>query len=731
MMLAQTDSGLIPEIAPEFVHFEDPFRDSPEWGSNAIIMPWYVYQWYGDKDILEESYPMMQRYAAYLQGKAVNHILSQGLGDWYDLGPKHPGVSQLTPPGVTATAVWYYDLGILAQAARLLGHPADAEQYIQTAAAVKKAFNAAFYNKKTRQYATGSQTANAMAVYMQLVPKGDRQMVIDNIVADLRRNNNRLTAGDIGFRYLLRVLDDEGYSNVIYAMNNRDDVPGYGYQLAHGATALTESWAALPIVSNNHFMLGHILEWFYSGLAGIRPAPGAIAFHAIDIRPEPVGDITHASGSYKSPYGMIVTAWKKQGDDFVLTVSIPANTSATIYLPATPASDISESGRPVKTTAGIIWKGFDNGRAILAIGSGKYTFVVHTAASPRVSGLTPDVSRLTIPDSTMLRIHNEIKTPHKYGLVIAPSDDTKKADCPSVFRKGDQWYMTYLIYNGRGYETWLANSADLLHWQTKGRLLSFSDTSNWDNNQKAGYPALQDPQWGGSYQWQPYKNEYWLSYFGGPTRGYEAGDLSISIAHTPVDPSVPHEWQRLPKPVLTSFDPQTSWWDNHKLYKNTVLWDKKQSLGYPFIMYYNANGDSLSKKRGAERIGMAVSKDMLHWQRYGREPILDHYTGITGDPYIQQIGDIWVMFYFGAFWKDTKGAFNRFACSRDLVHWTEWKGDDLIASSEPYDDMFAHKSCVIKYNGVVYHFYCAVNKKDQRGIAVATSMDMGKSAVQF
>jgi hypothetical protein len=89
------------------------------------------------------------------------------------------------------------------------------------------------------------------------------------------------------------------------------------------------------------------------------------------------------------------------------------------------------------------------------------------------------------------------------------------------------------------------------------------------------------------------------------------------------------------------------------------------------------------------------------------------------------------MFYFGAFWKDTKGAFNRFACSRDLVHWTEWKGDDLIASSEPYDDMFAHKSCVIKYNGVVYHFYCAVNKKDQRGIAVATSMDMGKSAVQF
>lgn len=731
MMLAQTDSGLVPEIAPEFVHFEDPFRDSPEWGSNAIILPWYVYQWYGDKDILEESYPMMKRYAAYLETKAVNHLLYQGLGDWYDLGPKHPGISQLTPKGVTATAIWYYDLNILSQVAQLLGRPADAEQYTKTAQEVKKAFNDTFYNKKTKQYATGSQAANAMAVYMQLVPKSDRQMVIDNIVSGLRSNNNSLTAGDIGFRYLLRVLDDEGRSDIIYAMNNRDDVPGYGYQLAHGATALTESWAALPIVSNNHFMLGHLLEWLYSGLAGIRPAPGSVAFHTIDIRPEPVGDITQARGSYQSPYGLIATEWKKLGTDFTLSVSVPANTTATVYLPATPASDLTESGRPIKTNTAIKWLGFRDGRAILGIGSGKYTFMVHTAASPRVSRLTSDVSRLTIADSTMQRIYTEIKTPYKYGLVIAPPDDARKIDCPGVFRKGNQWYMTYLIYNGRGYETWLAKSNDLLHWDTKGRILSFSDTADWDNNQKAGYIALQDPQWGGSYQLEPYKNQYWLSYFGGATRGYEAGDLSIGMAHTASDPAIPHEWQRTAKPVLTAYDPEVAWWDNHKLYKNTVLWDKKQTLGYPFLMYYNANGDSLSKKRGAERIGMAVSNDMLHWRRYGTEPLLDHYTGITGDPYLQKIGDIWVMFYFGAFWKDTKGAFNRFACSRDMVHWTEWKGDDLIASSEPYDDLFAHKSFVVKHNGIVYHFYCAVNKKDQRGIAVATSVDTGKSEVHF
>ena len=128
---------------------------------------------------------------------------------------------------------------------------------------------------------------------------------------------------------------------------------------------------------------------------------------------------------------------------------------------------------------------------------------------------------------------------------------------------------------------------------------------------------------------------------------------------------------------------------------------------------------------------MNVSNDMIHWKRFGTDPVVHHPTGITGDPVIQKIGDVWVMFYFGAFWQPRKDAFNRFACSYDLVHWTDWTGDDLIHSSEPYDDLYAHKSFVVKYNGIVYHFYCAVNKKQQRGIAVATSKDLGKSKVDF
>jgi predicted GH43/DUF377 family glycosyl hydrolase len=149
-------------------------------------------------------------------------------------------------------------------------------------------------------------------------------------------------------------------------------------------------------------------------------------------------------------------------------------------------------------------------------------------------------------------------------------------------------------------------------------------------------------------------------------------------------------------------------------------------------MYYNAKGDS-SQPGGAnvERIGMAVSDDMEHWTRYRRDPVLDHHEGITGDAVIQKIAKTWVMFYFGAFWNNKAGAFNNFACSYDLVHWTDWKGKPLISPSEPYDETYAHKSFVVKYGGVVYHFYCAVNRAGQRGIALATSRDLGKSLLTF
>ncbi|HYW34766.1 MAG TPA: hypothetical protein VE868_05100 [Balneolaceae bacterium] len=341
-------------------------------------------------------------------------------------------------------------------------------------------------------------------------------------------------------------------------------------------------------------------------------------------------------------------------------------------------------------------------------------------------------SKHKVPEKVMRQIYKKVKTPYKYGLVIVPPKNSKKVDCPTVYRMNGKWFMTYIVYNGRGYETWLATSQDLLHWKTLGRLLSFSKQSDWDADQKAGYIALEDYQWGESYHVRKYDGKYWMSYFGGHTKGYEKGTLSLGMAYTSKKPDRAFEWNRLKKPILKPTDKSASWWDNQELYKSMVIWDRQQTTGYPFVMFYNARGDSTNSKKGeAERIGMAVSKDMVHWKRLGKNPILDHHTGITGDPDIQKIGNVWVMFYYGAFWPHTSGAFDRFACSYDLRHWTDWDGPDLIKPSKSYDAEFAHKPFVLKYKGVVYHFYCAVNKYSQRGIAVATSRDMGKSKLHF
>lgn len=341
-----------------------------------------------------------------------------------------------------------------------------------------------------------------------------------------------------------------------------------------------------------------------------------------------------------------------------------------------------------------------------------------------------------VPQAVMQKVYEEVKTPYKYGMAITPTDNTTKIDCPSVFRKGNKWYMTYIQFTGRGYETWLATSKNLLEWKTLGRIMSFGDTAEtrdyteWDANQRAGYIALQDTKWEGRYHLQKFKKKYWLSYIGGKETGYEAGKLSIGIASTNKNITKSHEWKRVGDPVLSITDIDIRWWENRKLFKSSIIWDKTNTTGYPFVMYYNANGDSSGNKpkwRWFERIGMAGSFDMINWQRIGKEPVMQHSIGITGDAVVQKMDSLWVMFYFGAFWEGRKNeAFNRFACSYDLINWTDWNGDDLIKSSESFDAKYAHKPFLIKWKGVVYHFYCAVDKKDTRGIAVATSKEVKK-----
>lgn len=333
MIDSQLDNGLVPDIAPEYVPFVGGFRDSPEWGSASVIIPWQLYKWYGDEEVLKKAYPMMKRYVAYLQGKAQNYILEHGLGDWYDLGPKHPGVAQLTPKALTATSIYYYDLIIVSNTAQLLNHDVDYKEHIDLAEKVKDAFQKAFYDPGTGVCSTGSQTSYAMSLYTGILPEQDREKVLNNLIDSIQHNNYALTSGDIGYHFLVRVLSENGRSDILYQMNNKSDRPGYGYQLKKGATALTESWAALSDVSNNHMMLGHLMEWFYSGLGGIYQDVNSIGYRDIIIAPKPVGNIKWVKCSYDSPQGMIISEWELEEQTFLLEVEIPIDASAKIILP--------------------------------------------------------------------------------------------------------------------------------------------------------------------------------------------------------------------------------------------------------------------------------------------------------------------------------------------------------------------------------------------------------------
>jgi alpha-L-rhamnosidase len=377
MIGAQLDNGLVPDIAPEYVTFSGGFRDSPEWGSACIILPWDMYNWYGDIDVVKKAYPMMKKYAAYLDGKSKGHILSHGLGDWFDLGPNSPGEAQLTPKEVTATSIYFYDVKLLASMAKLIGEQQDADLYNDLSEKIRKAFNDKFFDKKTMVYSSGSQTAMAMPLFFGMDDEKHHKEIVGNLIRSIEKGNKALTSGDVGYRYLLRVLEQEGYSGLISEMNARSDVPGYGYQLAKGATSLTESWAALRFVSNNHMMLGHLMEWFYSGAGGIKQFFNEIGECCIEISPEPVENIKWANTSYNSVNGKISCEWKNREEGFSLKTEIPFGCNAIVIIPGDNPEKIIVNGVPSLSNPDIVYLDERSGRSRFRIGSGEYCFESH------------------------------------------------------------------------------------------------------------------------------------------------------------------------------------------------------------------------------------------------------------------------------------------------------------------------------------------------------------------
>ena len=356
---AQHDDGSMPEIAPEYTQFTgpytEPFRESPEWGGAIIALPMLYWQHYGDLELADRHYDAMKRYLSYLVSKDSCFILKMGLGDWYDYGEGKAGFSKNTPMPLVSTAHYYQWMCYMYVLAKHLGHKQDASWFNLRADSIRHSFNRTFYDAKKKIYGTGSQCALALPLYLKLVPEGDYQAVLQNLIKDIRAHGNRLTTGDVGNRYLFNVLVQNNERELLYTMLNHDDVPGYGYQIKKGHTTLTEQWNPDMGASMNHFMMAHIENHLIPDLLGIRRTG-----ELIEIEPHPVGDLTWCKGSTMSAYGEVKVSWQRDKNLFTLDIDIPHDGFADVYLPYSGHAEsvgeghhhfedrVSEPAKPIK-----------------------------------------------------------------------------------------------------------------------------------------------------------------------------------------------------------------------------------------------------------------------------------------------------------------------------------------------------------------------------------------------
>jgi hypothetical protein len=373
MANSQHADGLIPTTAPEYAKFEGTFMAAAEWGAAFILVPWQQYEFTGDLGLFRSHFDAMKAYYAYLESKTVDGILSEGLGDWYDLGPKRPGPAQLTLPNFTSTAFMYEDARVLGKAAALIGRADDATEYAARAERVRATINRTFYHADSGSYAGDTQCANALALVMGFAEPKDRERVLASLVRDVESRGDATTAGDVGFRYVLQALAEGGRSDVIYRMVNQDSKPGYGYQLKMGATSLTEAWDANRHASQDHFMLGQVMEWFYRDLAGIDFDPDTPGFGKIVLRPQIVEGLAWVDASYDSIRGPVSARWEHRGGRILLSVAVPANTTATVYVPSSDGL-VTESGVKAEASPGVTFVARQGDRSVYAIGSGSYSF---------------------------------------------------------------------------------------------------------------------------------------------------------------------------------------------------------------------------------------------------------------------------------------------------------------------------------------------------------------------
>ena len=341
---SQTAEGLVPDFVPAYYVASGALRDDPNWGNAITLVPWALYEIYGDVETLRTYYPNMQRYVDYLSSEAKGNLIQHGLGDWET--PEALGA----PSALVSTYGYYRAAQTLGRIAAVLGRSDDAAKYAALATSIADAFNASFLDRTNHLYNIGQQAADALALDLGIVPEDQRQAVLDHLVATIRSAGNHAVVGIVGLQALLHVLAAAGRDDVIYDIANQTTYPSYGYEIVNGATSLTETWSMDTGSSFNHMMFGAIDEWFTSGLAGIQQAPGSVGYEKLVIKPAILGDLTEVRGTYQTPNGLVVSEWTKVARGGLrFSVTIPGNTTAAIWIPAAsrvraPSPAISAEG---------------------------------------------------------------------------------------------------------------------------------------------------------------------------------------------------------------------------------------------------------------------------------------------------------------------------------------------------------------------------------------------------
>lgn len=360
---AQTEDGLVPNVAPEYVVFEESkFRDDPNWGTALVLAPLAMYEEYGDLETAREHYPAMVRYLDYLASKAEGDLLDHGLADW-------AAIDESTPAGITASFGYHRAVSAMARIAALLDLPGDAARWAELAEKIGAAFNAAYFRPAEGTYGVGNQACDALALDLGVVPAADRQRVLDHLVNDISAHGNHLTTGEIPMPSLLRVLSAAGRHDVIWNIVTEPTYPGYSHLVASGTTALPEYWDGPGgHGSQNHFMLGMIDTWLTGHLAGLGQSDESVAYDELVIRPVVVGDLTEVTAQTRTVRGVVRSHWRRADDVFDLDVTIPPGPAATICVPLlTPGARVSGPAAARLT-------GSPEGRACYRIGPGDWSF---------------------------------------------------------------------------------------------------------------------------------------------------------------------------------------------------------------------------------------------------------------------------------------------------------------------------------------------------------------------